>query len=1114
MNEFNLEELNNLSEEEREVALQILKQYSETGSSNIYNQLLYEDYDEIPVTIEEFLHNPKYLGNGLIDEEGRFTLYPYWENLLKEIYPDPLQPAKYNTLALTGSIGIGKSTEAVIIGCYELYRMLCLKNPYIYYGLQPIDLITFAVINITKDAAKGVAWSKIQSLIQSSEWFMQKGTVTKSDIPEWKPPKGIELIYGSQPRHIIGRAVFWCFEDEISFQQNQDVEKQKEKAQNLVSTATARMQSRFMKNDKNPTIFILASSKRTEQSFLETFIENKKKNESKTTRVVDEPQWVIRTDKDSVNKFKVAIGNKFLNSEVVPLNATKEELQYYTNKGYTLIDVPMGYYENFIDDIDIALTDIAGISTSGVTRYIAGNRIAAIKKDNIQNLFVKDVIEVGNGEDDTLQYYDFIDLDRLDRKLLSMPLYIHLDMSISGDKTGIAGVWVIGKKPTQPNMPPNKDLIYRAAFSVSVKAPKGHQISFEKNRQFIRWLRSQGFSIRGISSDTYQSADLIQQMSAEGYNTEVISVDRVKDNINIPYQTLKSAIYEGRLQLYEAPLLTEELIGLERNNNGKIDHSPAGVNCFTGDTKISLVDGRQLTFLDLLKEKENNKINYVYSFNHDKGIIEPKEISNVWCSGKSKKLVEVELDTGEKIKCTPEHKFMMRTGEYKEAQYLKENDSLMPLYTKMSSKGLKGYRLYYEPLEEEWHFEHRRFCKEILDEKYLVHHKNCDKLNNNPDNLIWVSKSKHQLIHAQLQTGAHSKEAEIKRSNSVAKFHKVNKKNKEYWIRYYPNLTSEEAYKAHLETVEKNKRERLAKQLRLKEKEEAHLKNQIKKENQLKKQKEMADYYNIDLTSLTSNELKSLMIKYAHEIDQTYTERVSRAVSENHKKGKYKNAYEALKKCNEHRKKYGRPKEVIEKMLATKAIHGPYIISEETRKKWSENTSKRRWYNNGETNIYINPEEQCIPEGYVHGRIKTWKNHKVKNIKIFDCIEDVYDIEVKDNHNFALAAGVFVHNSKDQADALCGSLYNASQHAEEFAFEYGEDLSLAVEVSGTATNEENQKKQITIDFEQELQRAFENVAQKQYREDLVKRDENVFMDFGRGKAKALNPYYLSQGIIV
>jgi hypothetical protein len=35
--------------------------------------------------------------------------------------------------------------------------MLCLKDPYLYYGLQPIDLITFAFMNITIDAAEGVA---------------------------------------------------------------------------------------------------------------------------------------------------------------------------------------------------------------------------------------------------------------------------------------------------------------------------------------------------------------------------------------------------------------------------------------------------------------------------------------------------------------------------------------------------------------------------------------------------------------------------------------------------------------------------------------------------------------------------------------------------------------------------------------------------------------------------------------------------------------------------------------------------------------------------------------------------------------------------------------------
>lgn len=580
MNYSDLDELKGLSDKEKEFALKILQEYSEKGKSAKLNSLLYADYEEIPVSIKEFLHNKKYLGDGLIDEEGRFTIFPYWERLLEEIFPDPFAPPTCNTLALTGAIGLGKSTVAVLSGCYELYRMMCLKNPYTHYGLMPTDLITFAVLNITLDAAKGVAWSKLQSLIQSSKWFMDRGEVSKSDTPEWKPPKGIELIYGSQARHIIGRAVFWAFADEVSFQPNQDVEKQKEKAKVLINTASARMQSRFMKGEKNPTLLCLASSKRTEQSFMETFIEGKKKNESKTTKVVDEPQWVIRTDKDSSRKFIVAVGNKYLNSEVLSLDVTEEEKRLYINKGYTLLEVPIGYYENFIDDIDIALTDIAGISTSNVTRYIASSRLELIKNKDLQNLFVKDIIEVGNDVHDTSQYYDFVDLDRLDRKMLDRPLFIHLDMSLSGDKTGIAGVWIKGKKPHVDGVSESKELFYTLAFSVAIKAPKGHQVSFEKNRNFIRWMRDQGFAIKGVSSDTYQSADLLQQLSAENFVTEILSVDRVDatSRICLPYQTFKSAIYEQRLEMYDSRLLTEEIIGLERNNNGKIDHSPLGIN--------------------------------------------------------------------------------------------------------------------------------------------------------------------------------------------------------------------------------------------------------------------------------------------------------------------------------------------------------------------------------------------------------------------------------------------------------------------------------------------------------------------------------------------------------
>lgn len=369
------------------------------------------------------------------------------------------------------------------------------------------------------------------------------------------------------------------FEDEISFQQNSDIEKQKQKAKQLISTVDARMSSRFLKGEKLPTLHIIASSKRTDQSFLETYIDMKKKNESKTTLIIDEPQWVIRTDKDSPRKFPVAVGNRFLTSEVLPLEATEADIQVYRDKGYSILMVPMGYYEQFLDDIDVALTDIAGISTSNSSRYISGERWAKTRSSTLANPFVQEVLTIGNAPDDTAQYYDFFDMRHVPREMMAKPLYIHLDMSVSGDKTGIAGTWIRGKAAGggEDGQPPSKELYYQLAFSVAIKAPKGYQVSFEKNRQFIYWLKNMGFNIKGISTDTFQSYDTGQALKAKGYEYDVLSVDRVgQDRICIPYQHFKTVIYENRILTYETKLLTEEVIGLIRESSGKIDHTNLG----------------------------------------------------------------------------------------------------------------------------------------------------------------------------------------------------------------------------------------------------------------------------------------------------------------------------------------------------------------------------------------------------------------------------------------------------------------------------------------------------------------------------------------------------------
>ena len=136
-----------------------------------------------------------------------------------------------------------------------------------------------------------------------------------------------------------------------------------------------------------------------------------------------------------------------------------------------------------------------------------------------------------------------------------------------------------GKRPQKVGEDASKELEFKLAFSVSIKAPKGFQVSFEKNRNFIRWLRDRGFAVKGVSSDTYQSAQIQQQLKADGFNTKILSVDRVDGTTKLclPYAFFKSAIYERHIQIYkDCQLLTEELVSLERLSDGHIDHPQNG----------------------------------------------------------------------------------------------------------------------------------------------------------------------------------------------------------------------------------------------------------------------------------------------------------------------------------------------------------------------------------------------------------------------------------------------------------------------------------------------------------------------------------------------------------
>lgn len=99
--------------------------------------------------------------------------------------------------------------------------------------------------------------------------------------------------------------------------------------------------------------------------------------------------------------------------------------------------------------------------------------------------------------------------------------------------------------------------------------------------------------------------------------------------------------------------------------------------CITGETVIKLLDGSYRTIEDLAGTNEDSF--WVYSVN-TKGHIVPALAVAPRQTDTVTRLCEVLLDNGAVIRCTPNHRFLMKDLTYKEAASLKPCDPLTPMY--------------------------------------------------------------------------------------------------------------------------------------------------------------------------------------------------------------------------------------------------------------------------------------------------------------------------------------------------------------------------------------------------------------------------------------------------
>lgn len=191
---------------EQKQLLQILKEISITGDSQTLEQLWLADFKAIPVSIDEFICNDYYLGGTNRQGTG---VYPYWRQVARDIFN---HGNRYYEIILSGATRIGKSSTMTMLLSYMLYRLMLYRNPHEYFKKKEVSRFTIGFANLTKELAASVAYREFNDTLKASPWFMEHGSVSRSDRSFFYIPEGdkIDIVAGSSAEHFLGMQLWAC----------------------------------------------------------------------------------------------------------------------------------------------------------------------------------------------------------------------------------------------------------------------------------------------------------------------------------------------------------------------------------------------------------------------------------------------------------------------------------------------------------------------------------------------------------------------------------------------------------------------------------------------------------------------------------------------------------------------------------------------------------------------------------------------------------------------------------------------------------------------------------------------------------------------------------------
>jgi DNA gyrase subunit B len=486
--------------------------------------------------------------------------------------------------------------------------------------------------------------------------------------------------------------------------------------------------------------------------------------------------------------------------------------------------------------------------------------------------------------------------------------------------------------------------------------------------------------------------------------------------------------------------------------------------CFVGSTQVALASGMSKSFEELAADWEQGIQHFGYATN-EHGDIRIVPLVHPRVTHRNASLIEVELDNGERIRCTPDHLFRLRNGSYQRADQLQPSTSLMPLKTRLTEANEQpgiGYEMVWMNEQQTWvHTHHLADLYNMLTSVYTRkagntrHHKDFNKRNNDPRNIERMPWREHQNLHARL-AGEMSKrlwqdptyrERKIQqlRDQAVLQWQnpayraymservklqrqdeELNEKLLQGFQKWFASLSAEEyaeyrermrAYQAEYWSVEENCQQQ-SERTRL-----------FYENNPDMREKRRVEA----ITQWESSELRAWRSEKTREQwqDESYRRNHSNLVSQWWKKHPEhrEKIVAARQRSWADEQKRAHILQSLETWRASTTTEQKGVKIREGHRNKALSLLQRVQQTESPREAYEQLRREVAPtapsyDRLVHAYFAGDEHHMLEAAANFNCkvvavryVEeqaDVYDLTVDGYHNFALAAGIFVHNSAKQ----------------------------------------------------------------------------------------------------